>query len=54
MAVYLDRECADEICEMLCNNNTLTYLDLSGNNLGDPVRNKLIAGHGDRISIQCR
>ena len=47
----LDSECADKICEGLCNNNTLGCLYLWGNNISDPVRNKLEAAHGDRIII---
>ena len=47
----LDSECADKICEVLAHNNTLRYLDLSYNNISDPVRIKLIAAHGDRIRI---
>ena len=47
----LDSECADKICEGLCNNNSLIRLYLYGNNISDPVRNKLIAAHGDRIFI---
>ena len=47
----LDSECADKICEMLPNNNTLRILNLYGNNISDSVRNKLKAAHGDRIGI---
>ena len=48
----LDSEGAEKICEMLCNNNnTLKHLVLWGNNISDPVRNKLILAHGDRIYI---